>query len=60
MIDARIAQAVAILGELDIDLEPRVQVPGHGVATVEEIVVVTASGCRFLSQPQTEIWSVRG
>lgn len=41
-------------------LEPRVQVPGHGVATVEEIVVVTAGGCRFLSEPQTEIMLIRG
>jgi Xaa-Pro aminopeptidase len=41
-------------------LEPRVPVPGHGVATVEEIVVVTKGGCRFLSEPQTEIMLVRG
>jgi Xaa-Pro aminopeptidase len=39
-------------------LEPRAQVPGHGVATVEEIVVVTKDGCRFLSAPQTEIMLV--
>jgi Xaa-Pro aminopeptidase len=36
-------------------LEPRCQVREHGVATVEEIVVVTTDGCRFLSRPQTEI-----
>jgi Xaa-Pro aminopeptidase len=41
-------------------LEPRVPVPGHGVATIEEIVVVTKDGCRFLSEPQTEIMLVRG
>lgn len=40
-------------------LEPRAQVPGHGVATIEEIVVVTADGCRFLSPPQMEIMLVR-
>jgi Xaa-Pro aminopeptidase len=40
-------------------LEPRAQVPGHGVATVEEIVVVTKDGCRFLSEPQTEIMLVK-
>jgi Xaa-Pro aminopeptidase len=40
-------------------LEPRAQVPGHGVATVEEIVVVTKDGCRFLSAPQTEIMLVK-
>jgi Xaa-Pro aminopeptidase len=36
-------------------LEPRVTVPGHGVATMEEIVVVTADGVRYLSAPQTEL-----
>jgi Xaa-Pro aminopeptidase len=36
-------------------LEPRAFVPGHGVATMEEIVVVTADGCRFLSAPQDDI-----
>jgi len=30
-------------------------VPGHGVATMEEIVVVTRGGVRYLSEPQTEI-----
>jgi len=36
-------------------LEPRITIEGHGVATVEEIVVVTAEGCEFLSAPQREI-----
>jgi Xaa-Pro aminopeptidase len=36
-------------------LEPRVTVPGYGVATMEEIVVVTADGARYLSEPQTEL-----
>lgn len=40
-------------------IEPRAIVPGHGVATIEEIVVVTADGCRFLSDPQMEIMLVR-
>jgi Xaa-Pro aminopeptidase len=40
-------------------LEPRVPVAGHGVATIEEIVVVTRDGCRFLSEPQTEIMLVK-
>jgi Xaa-Pro aminopeptidase len=39
-------------------IEPRVNVPGHGVATMEEIVVVTADGVRYLSEPQTEIMLV--
>jgi len=36
-------------------LEPRLTVEGRGVATVEEIVVVTENGCRFLSSPQEEL-----
>ena len=39
-------------------LEPSLKVPGHGSATVEEIVVVTRDGCRFLSEPQSELMLV--
>ncbi len=36
-------------------LEPRLTVPGYGLATIEEIVLVTATGAEFLSKPQKEI-----
>jgi Xaa-Pro aminopeptidase len=36
-------------------LEPRLTVAGHGVVTIEEMVVVTETGCEFLSTPQTEL-----
>jgi len=36
-------------------LEPRVILPGYGVATMEEIIVVEADGVRYLSKPQTQI-----
>lgn len=39
-------------------LEPRLTVEGHGIATVEEIVVVTKDSCKFLSKPQKKIWVV--
>ena len=39
-------------------IEPRVKVPGHGVATVEEIVAVKAGGCQWLSRPQKELFYV--
>ncbi len=39
-------------------IEPRLPIEGHGVATVEEIVVVTDDGCEWLSPPQTELWLV--
>jgi Xaa-Pro aminopeptidase len=40
-------------------LEPRLPVPDRGIATVEEMVIVTRSGAEFLSTPQTELWLVR-
>ncbi len=39
-------------------LEPRLTVPGYGVATIEEIVTVTPKGTVFLSKPQTKLFLV--
>ncbi len=39
-------------------IEPRLTVEGYGIATVEEIVVITKDGCKFLSKPQKKIWVV--
>jgi Xaa-Pro aminopeptidase len=36
-------------------LEPRLTVKNRGVATVEEMVVITNDGAEFLSNPQTEL-----
>ncbi len=36
-------------------LEPRLTVPGHGIATVEEMVIVTRDGAEFLSTPQRKL-----
>jgi len=36
-------------------LEPRINIPGYGVATMEEIIVVRKDGGEFLSHPQREI-----
>jgi Xaa-Pro aminopeptidase len=36
-------------------IEPRLYVEGYGTATIEEEVVVTKTGCEFLSKPQKEL-----
>lgn len=36
-------------------LEPRLRVEGRGIATIEEMVRVTADGAEFLTDPQTEL-----
>lgn len=41
-------------------IEPRISVEGHGVATSEEIIVVTPDGGRFLSNPQKELFYIGG
>jgi Xaa-Pro aminopeptidase len=40
-------------------LEPRLTVAGRGVATIENMVVVTQTGADYLSTPQTELLLVR-
>ncbi len=39
-------------------LELGVYVPGRGFIGLEEDVLVTASGCEYLSTPQTELWCI--
>jgi Xaa-Pro aminopeptidase len=39
-------------------IEPRLNVPNRGIATIEEMVVVTNTGADWLSTPQKDIWLV--
>jgi Xaa-Pro aminopeptidase len=40
-------------------IEPRLPVKDFGVATIEEEVLVTKDGCRYLSKPQKELYLIK-
>ncbi len=40
-------------------LEPRLTIPGYGIATVEEEIFVKEDGVEFLSDPQTELYLIK-
>ena len=40
-------------------IEPRLPVPGRGICTIEEMVVVTEDGCTWLSTPQKSLVLIR-
>jgi Xaa-Pro aminopeptidase len=40
-------------------IEPRLYLKEHGVVTIEEMIVITADGARWLSKPQEEIYLVK-
>lgn len=40
-------------------LEPRITIPGYGVATIEEEIVIRENGVEFLSNPQKELYLIR-
>jgi len=40
-------------------IEPRLPIKDHGIATIEEIIVVTKDGCEYLSNPQKEIYLIK-
>ncbi|UCF05100.1 MAG: aminopeptidase P family protein [bacterium] len=39
-------------------IEPRINIPGFGIATMEEIIVVRPDGGEFLSHPQRELFLI--
>jgi len=40
-------------------IEPRLYLKEHGVVTIEEMVVITPGGARWLSEPQKEIYLIK-
>ncbi len=40
-------------------IEPRLYVKGYGTSTVEEMVVLTKDGCKFLSKPQKKLMLIK-
>jgi Xaa-Pro aminopeptidase len=40
-------------------IEPRLTIKEYGIATIEEIVVITENGCKFLSPRQKEIYLIK-
>ncbi|MCK5456843.1 MAG: aminopeptidase P family protein, partial [Melioribacteraceae bacterium] len=40
-------------------IEPRLPIKDHGIATIEEIIVVTKEGCEYLSPQQKEIYLIK-
>ena len=40
-------------------IEPRIYIKGYGVATVEEMVVITCDGAEYLSQPQKKLFLLK-
>jgi Xaa-Pro aminopeptidase len=40
-------------------IEPRLEVPGRGIVTIEEMVVIRTNGAEYLAEPQKEILLIR-
>jgi Xaa-Pro aminopeptidase len=40
-------------------IEPRLTIENYGIATIEEMVVVTKDGCEFISERQKELYLIR-
>jgi len=40
-------------------IEPKLYVEGKGIATIEEMVVVTENGAEYLSKPQEELFLIK-
>ncbi len=36
-------------------IEPRLEVEGHGIVTIEEMVVIRENGAEYLAEPQKDL-----
>lgn len=40
-------------------IEPRLEVPGHGIVTIEEMVVIRKNGAEYLAEPQKDLFLIK-
>ncbi len=45
----------ATLSGVIFTVEPRLEVQGHGIVTIEEMVVIRKNGAEYLAEPQKEL-----
>ena len=48
----------ATLSGVIFTVEPRLEVQGHGIVTIEEMVVIRKNGAEYLAEPQKDLYLI--